>query len=90
MTDYSKWDKFDDEEALQTIDKEPETNISVGYKELKKESKYHEDVDKDNRKHLKNVAAALKSKVCMHSYQRYSKHLTNTIFCLKCRRPLKN
>ena len=83
MTDYSKWDKFDDEQALQTIDKEPERNVSVGYKELKKETKYHNNVDTENRKHLKNVAAALKSKVCVIIYQSSSIHLTTTLIKLK-------
>ena len=63
MTDYSKWDKFDDNEALQIVAKEQTPYTSSSYKEFKKNSKQLDNVDYERRKHLKNVAAALKSKV---------------------------
>ena len=63
MTDYKKWDNFDDEEAIAKVDKEPSVEISSQQKDIKKVAVSQYDTDKYNRKHLKNVAAALKSKV---------------------------
>ncbi len=63
MTNYTKWEKFSDEEEIKLIDDMEIKQLHL--KPVLEAAKVSEATEKESRQKLKNAAGALKSKVRM-------------------------